>query len=295
VKIIPSFVLRLNFSWRKTIAGGFLLSSRLSLIIAASAIALNIGAIDEAVNAAIILLAVITCTISPMIFNRLYIPDIEERREGVIIIGKDQLAEFLAERLSEIGEKVTVLCPDESRFESLKRLQLNVVSDAPDLEHALMEAGAEEAEALIDLTSTPEETLTVCYLAREQFDMPVVVSRIGEVDLFPELQRLGVRVVQPTIATAMALEGALRYPTAFDVLGHQTENVDVIEVDLRNRELFDTPLRKIRMPGNALILSLSRDDSVTVPDGDTVLRMGDRLGLIGSPDSLKLALVLLSE
>jgi Kef-type K+ transport system membrane component KefB/Trk K+ transport system NAD-binding subunit len=294
VKIIPSFVLRRNFSWRKTIAGGFLLSSRLSLIIAAAAIALNIGAISEAVNAAIILLAVLTCTLSPMIFNRLYIPDFEERREGVIIIGKDQLAEFLAVRLNETGEKVTVLCPDESRFESLKRLPLKVVSDAPDIENALVEAGAEGAEALIDLTSTAEETLAVCHLARERFNMPIVVSRIGEVELLPELQHLGVRVVQPTIATAMALEGALRYPTAFDVLGHQTEDVDVIEVDLRNRELFDTPLRRIRLPGNALILSLYRDDSVTVPDGDTVLRRGDRLGLIGSPDSLQLAVTLIS-
>ena len=48
---------------RQTLAAGFLLSSRLSLIIAASAIALELGMISPAVNAAIILVAVVTVTV----------------------------------------------------------------------------------------------------------------------------------------------------------------------------------------------------------------------------------------
>jgi len=100
-------------------------------------------------------------------------------------------------------------------------------------------------------------------------------------------------VVQPALATAMALEGALRYPTAFDVLVHETEDVDVREVTLRNVALAGIRVRDLELPGNALILSMRRDASVMVPDGDTQVLAGDRVDLIGSPESLDRATAIL--
>lgn len=293
VKVLPSLLLRLEFSWREAIAGGFLLSSRLSLIIAASAIALDIGAISEAVNAAIILLAVLSCTISPLVFNRLLPMVEEERREGVIIIGKDQMAEMLTERMMQAGEPVTIICPDESRLEAFTRLNVPIITGCARIEEAFHQAGGHRVRALVDLTSSPEETLEVCTVAKRHFGIPIVVSRISDVELFPELKELGVKIVQPALATAMALEGAMRYPTAFDVLTHKTANVDVGEVRMTNRRLEGVALSNIRLPGDALILSVSRGNSVVVPNPDTVLRQGDRLGLIGSPDALEEAIAML--
>jgi Trk K+ transport system NAD-binding subunit len=122
----------------------------------------------------------------------------------------------------------------------------------------------------------------------------LVVSRISDVELIPHLIELGVKVVQPALATAMALEGALRYPSAFDVLVHRAENVDVGEIGMTNRTLQGVPLRRIRLPGDALIVSLQRGQEISVPDGDTVLEYGDQIGLIGSPEALKGAVDLLS-
>ncbi len=115
VKIIPALALRVLFPWRETLAAGVLLSSRLSLIIAAAAIALQLGVINEAVNASIVLLAVVTTTLSPMVFGRLCRPPDGERRWGVILVGSDQMTEFLARRLSADDEPVTLLCPDAMR------------------------------------------------------------------------------------------------------------------------------------------------------------------------------------
>jgi Kef-type K+ transport system membrane component KefB/Trk K+ transport system NAD-binding subunit len=293
VKIVPSLILRLNFSWRETLAGGFLLSSRLSLIIAASSIALSIGAITEAVNSAIILLAVVSCTVSPLAFNRIYTKGKEIIRRGIIIVGKDQMAELLTERLLEIGERVTVICPDQSRLAAFQRLNIPIVAGCPNYVEAFNTAEANRARVLVDLTSSSEDTLRVCTLARQQFEIPLVVSRISDVELIPRLQELGVKVVQPALATAMALEGAFRYPTAFDVLFHHTEDVEVGEVGFNNKQLEGLPLRKVRLPGNALILSVQKGETVMVPQEDTVLELGDRIGLIGSPESLERAVALL--
>jgi CPA2 family monovalent cation:H+ antiporter-2 len=147
--------------------------------------------------------------------------------------------------------------------------------------------GAERARALIDLTHTNQATLDLCRLASERFEIPIVISRIGDVDLVPQLQAMGVKVVQPALATAMALEGALRYPTVFDVLVHESPEVEVGEVILANASLVNLRVREVRLPGNALIVSLERDATIMVPHGDTKLKMGDRIDLIGSPDAVQ--------
>ena len=93
----------------------------------------------------------------------------------------------------------------------------------------------------------------------------------------------------------MALEGALRYPGLFDVLVSQNiDDLDVMEVRLANQGLVGLQLRQLRLPGDALILSLARAGGVIVPHGETRLELDDLLGLIGSPSSLERARELLS-
>ena len=100
-------------------------------------------------------------------------------------------------------------------------------------------------------------------------------------------------VVQPELATAMALEGAIRYPTAFNVLVHQTEDISVSEIEVTNNRITGLRLGELRLPGDALILSLHREGTVIVPQGETILEFRDRLGLIGSPVSVEEASALL--
>lgn len=293
VKIIPALTLRFQFPWRASLAAGFLLSARLSLIIAAASIARDLGVISEALNAAIILLAIISCTFAPLLFNRLYPKSEEVSRQGVIILGQDQMAEFLAERLLPSGERISVICPDESRIQAFEELNVTIHCNCTDFRSALREADAASARVLIDLTSSSAETLEVCSLARQTFDIPLVISRISDVELIPQLQNLGVKVVQPALATAMALEGAIRYPLAFDILLHDTADVEVGEVYFNNPRLAGMSMRKIRLPGNALVLSIQRGENVAVPHSDTTLQLGDRIGLIGSPDSVEQAIAML--
>lgn len=293
VKIVPALLLKLRFTWRQTLGGGMLISSRLSLIIAASAIALSMGLISETVNSDIILLAIITCTIAPFLFNRIYPHQEQQLRSGIIIVGQDQLAEYIVERMQHSGEAVAVICPDQSRVEPFLSLDADIIDGCDGYDVALDKAGAPQARVLLDLTADPEETLEVCQLGKEKFGIPLIVSRIANVELIPDLQEIGIKVVQPELATAMALEGAIRYPTAFDVLVHRTEDIAVTEVKVTNPHFTGKPLREIRLPGDALILSLQRENNVMIPQVDTVLRFHDQLGLIGSPVSVEEAVAML--
>jgi len=71
VKVLPSLVLCVHYSLRHSLSAGILLSSRLGFTIAITAIALQFGAISEAMNSAIILIAIISSTAAPLLFVRL--------------------------------------------------------------------------------------------------------------------------------------------------------------------------------------------------------------------------------
>lgn len=112
----PSLLFRFNHPWRETLAAGTLLSFRLSLIIAAAAIGLDLNVITPALNSAIILIAIITVTLSPIIFNRL-VRSTEPERARVIIVGCRPSGEQLLRRLRDHGLKAFFICEDKERYE----------------------------------------------------------------------------------------------------------------------------------------------------------------------------------
>lgn len=293
VKAIPTLILRANYSIRNTLAAGVLLSARLSLIIAAAAIALDVGAISVSVNSAVVLLAIISCTAAPLIFRRVTDKPERRQRHGIILVGSDQMTELLARNLSIHDEPVSILCTQPGRAASMREHGEHLKVAGPTDRDALIGLGAERARALVDLTTAVDETMRLAELAVEDLEIPLVVSRISDVELIPRLQRMGVRVVQPALATVMSIEGALRYPTTFDILVHKAKDVEVGEVRLGNHGMVGAPVRDLRLPGNALIVSLKREETILVPDGDTRLRMGDRLDLIGDPESIDRSVSLL--
>ncbi|MEO8439183.1 MAG: TrkA C-terminal domain-containing protein [Spartobacteria bacterium] len=94
-------------------------------------------------------------------------------------------------------------------------------------------------------------------------------------------------MVQPAMAVALALEGALHFPASFGMMMDQTDNVTMVDVPLRNAELAGHPLRRIKLGGDALVVGVQRDGQVLVPHGDTVLRHRDTLVLVGNPRALR--------
>ncbi len=286
IKILAGLLYRLNFSWRETLAAGMLLSSRLSLIVAAAAIALDLGIINEATNSAIILIAIVSCTLSPVLFNRLLPPQVAPERQGVILVGLGELSVLLAERLRQCGEQVTLVGLDRGRIKEMNRRDLPVIEGSPDEPSVLERAGAASAGALVSLAANDEIDLATCRLAGDRFGIPNRVAMVSDQTIAAQMGSLGVRVVQPQLATALALEGALHFPSAFDMLANQTDGVEIREGVLNNPPLNGRLLKRIQLPGDVLILGLRRGDDLLVPHGDTKLRQGDVLMLVGHPDEL---------
>jgi Kef-type K+ transport system membrane component KefB len=286
VKMVPALMWRVSFSWRESVAAGILLSSRLSLIIAAAAVALNLGLIGPAVNSAVILVAIVTCTVSPMIFTRLSPVSAGTERSGTIIVGTSQLAAFAGQRLRRTGEVVTFIGQNQTELGELKKKNFPIQKADKVTAKVLAAAGAERAEAVLALSEDQTEIRRICGLAVKKFEVPNVVAWAEKTDLAQDLTEMGVRVVQPSLAAVLAVEGALHFPATFQLLTDLSGNVELAEVALRNPRIAGRPLSRIKLPGGVLVLGVRREGETIIPNGDTRLEPADLLTLVGKPEAL---------
>ncbi len=175
------------------------------------------------------------------------------------------------------------------RLEKLREAGCTVVTGPPDDEQVLRAAGAERARALVAVSSDPGVVARACRQARDVFQMPSIVARADEQEQVRTLQALGVQVVQPAMAMALGLEGALHYPAAFSALIDKSDQFDFADAPLRNPALLDRPMRQLHLPDKALVLGIRRrrEGEVIVPHGDTILRADDVLMLCGAPEAME--------
>ena len=286
VKVIPAAVYRSLFSWKQSLGLGVLLSSRLSLIIAASSIAMGLDLISSAVNSSVILVAIVTCTLSPLLFHAVVKLEKPVERSGIIIFGTHQLAVLLAGRLARTGEKVTFMSRFHDRLEKLAGRDYETVVWDPSNEANSVLAELGTTRAFIAVTNSADVLVDVCRAARVQYSIPTVIARADEPDIARELKELGVGVVQSTTAVALALESALLYPAAYNILVDTDDNIEVAEVPLAVDRFHRKELRSLNVPGNALVVGVRRKGETIVPHGDTMVRNGDTLIMIGDQDSL---------
>jgi Trk K+ transport system NAD-binding subunit len=296
IKFGSGLIFKLAFGWRETWAAGALLSARLSLIIAASAIALDLHLISDAVNTAIILVAIISVTISPILFDIL-LPTrgTGKRRRGAIIVSSRELALALAKQLAK-SMPVTVVTRRSFRQSDLPDPNIRLVlGDARDPD-VLRSAGIEETSNIICLSTRPEFNERVCRIAVQDFNVENVVTwQREEGERLDDLERLGVKVIYPGLATLMALEGSVLFPESYDMISHQAEDMEMRQARLGNHRYFNRPLRDTRLPGDVLVVGIRRGSERIVPHGETVLKPNDVLLLVGSPTYIQEAVDFLEE
>ncbi len=296
VKLVPALILAPGFSWRKAIGGGLLLSSRLTLIIAAAAIGLRLGVIDATTNSAIILIAIVTCSLSPALFSTVMERAVEpEEVHPVLIAGGDRVAILLARRLSLRGIPSTLLQRSRVRAEKLRWKGFDTVRcDLLD-ESAWEKAGVERARAVVVATEDDNMNLKVVRFLKTTMGVDRIVAWVHDAGSLTHFEELGVAAVNPLIDGAAVLDMVVNTPDTYQILARATEDKAVLEVRLSEPEFIGKSLRNVRIPGDVLILSIRREGEVFVPHGDTVLHRGDCLTLLGSKDLVEQAAAALGK
>lgn len=285
VKMLPAALFRLAYSWRESFAAGTLLSARLSLIIAASAIGLKLGVITDAVNSAVIIIALISCILSPLVFKVLA-PEPRKRKSRILLVGCRHIAEVLSERLSNHGLSPLLVCAHDDVRRS------NADSGVPSLENRdrvkaeLKQAGIEEAKMVVVLEERDEDSLLVCRMVRQVFGVDNIIVWIQDPQNKESFRRLGARVVNPALSTTLFIESMILNPDTYTLAG-DIDEIEIREIKLKSNRVIGSRISDLELPNGVTVMSIERGGDILVPDNNTRLRENDTLNLTGSSEYLR--------
>ncbi len=286
IKFAASLLYRLNHSWRDTLAAGGLLSSRLSLIIAVSAIGLDLGSIDAATNSAIILVAIVTSTVSPLIFNRLA-PEVPPQARKFVIAGAGRLPRLLAKRIVGHGEEVIMVDPKEERAPAVTEVGAAFAPGDATQRDTWAALDPASIQAVAALLPDDEDNLAVCRLVREELGIKQVVARIHDATQTRAFKELDVDVVNPSLSPVVELEYLLLYPSVSSLISDLEDEHDIAEVRLGCRDMTGRPLRELQFPDGATVVLVRRNGDIIFPRGHTELQVGDYITLMGSLEGVR--------
>ncbi len=282
VKIVPMLLFRHSYSWRETLAAGTLLSARLSLIIAASAIGLRMGLVGESVNSAIILVAIISVTIAPPVFLRILPEQVGEKLLPIIVAGAGELGLEVAKGLMAHHEAVILIDNDEIRVERARRRGLQVLSGRIEQPSQEIAAILDQAETLVSTYNDTEVNYQICQYVRSVFGIDHVVAQVNSPNDIIRFEQIGVSTLNAALDRAAMLVMLARNPAVYSLLNRTDDNKEVTEVIVQNPECIGKAMRQISLPGDLLILALRRNGELVVPHGDTRIQAGDHLTMVGS-------------
>jgi Kef-type K+ transport system membrane component KefB/Trk K+ transport system NAD-binding subunit len=288
LKVLPALVFRAAFSWRRTLAAGILLSARLSLIIAAAGIGLQIGAVDETTHAALILIAAVTSTAVPLVFNAV-LPEAGEKKERLIgIFGRNDIGLQVAAELEQRGERVvfvdppSALPPDEPPL--LKNFE--VVGGGGErtpwtgFDHS-------KARALIVLDVDDDRNLSMCEQALG-YGLKHLIALVNAPARLPEFHAIGVQTLTPARFRATLLALMAHNPDLFQILTSAREEHQIREIELEAFPAGGRRLADIGFGADVLVLSVRKGEDVVIPHGSTRLDRGDHVTVLGTAAALDL-------
>jgi len=282
VKMIPAIIFKFSYSWRESLSAGALLSARLSLIIAAATISLRIGVISETVNAAILLVAIISVIIAPLLFSAISLPGKEEEPLPILIVGREELGLQVATQLQKHQEDVVILDNDPEFIKRAQQLGFEAVSTDIINQDQKADTYLTNTQTLICTSADVDYNYEVCKVARTVYGIPHVISRVSDPTDINRFQQIGVKTTNAALDFASMLVMLTRNPTVFSLLTRADDNTEVYEVTVDNEQCAGRTLRQLNLPGDTLILALRRNGELLIPHGNTRLEFMDHLTLVSS-------------
>ena len=279
IKVLPALLFKLRFTWKETFAGGLLLSSRLSLIIAASGIGLRLGVIDESTNAAFILIAAVTATLSPVLFSAL-IPEGKARdRSAIAIVGVTDLALQTARELAAQNEKVLFIEAGPAQTEAVRSAGFPVLVPAVP-SSGLGAVKLPPLKSLLVLTTEDDRNIEICRDARA-LGLQHVVVHVNDPARLPDFTALGAQTFTPALYRATLLALMARNPDLFQLMASGRAAHEVREILVFSRDVSGSSLRDLKLGGDILVLSIFRGGESLIPHGGTRLVIGDWITVYG--------------
>lgn len=207
----------------------------------------------------------------------------------VLIFGMGARALTLAKRLAQHDWSVRMVCLNRDFFVKIQdeeeidaryvtTLGIDILADLE----------TEQADAVVAMLPKDDQNYEVCELAYEHIGADRIVAFVRDPAQIGRFRELGVSVVEQTTATVNLLEEFVRSPATTSLLLGESDSQDVMELMVIDQMLDGIAIRDLHLPSDILILSIRRNGALLVTHGYSRLKVGDKVTVLGTPDSIQI-------
>ena len=211
-----------------------------------------------------------------------------------LIVGGGTLSYYLAQRLESSFIDATIMEADEARCVELATLlpEVDVIHSNPREDGTLEGEELSEADALIALTDSDELNMVLSLYANRR-KLPQIVTRLEQLGSMGITEQLPLgSVICPRhlccsnivrYVRAMQNKGGAAV-TIHSIADGQAEALEFL-VD-ENTLHCDTPLKKLRLRPNILLVGITSKNGIEIPSGDSVYHVGDSVVVVSSGETV---------
>jgi len=198
-----------------------------------------------------------------------------------LIVGGGKVGSHLAKTLASEGQKVTLVEMNPERCEMLEELidGVNIMCGDGDEPYVLDEANAGQADAIVAATGDDEDNLVVCLLGKMEYDAPLTIARINNpANAWLFTERFGVNVA---VSNTEIMSEVLKKVSMGDIITRlrlNAENMVIDEIVVpEDSAAAGKTIAELSLPGCSQIMAIISGGALTVPRGDTPVKVGDEL------------------
>lgn len=213
----------------------------------------------------------------------------------VIVIGCGKIGTNILSSLISEGHELTVIDKNATVLNEVTNVYdvMSVCGSGTDCE-ILEEADVAKADIVVATTSSDEFNMLSCFLAK-RMGAKETIARIRNPEYndqslgFMRQQLALSHIINPELFTAYELYNILKLPCADKIETFSVRNFEMIELKLKENSDFDgVKISELRTKFKAvfLVCAVQRGEEVYIPDGNFVLKSGDRVGFTGAPSEI---------
>lgn len=207
---------------------------------------------------------------------------------NIIVVGCGKIGLTVIESLTAEGHNVVAIDENAAHLEDITNVYdvMSVCGNGADSD-VLDEAGVAKADLFVAVTGSDNTNMLSCFLAR-RLGAAHTIARIRNPEYNDNSlnflkQELGLSMaINPELLTAQELYKILKLPSAAKVETFSRRNFEMIELRIKT----GSPMAGMRLcdlrenyKAKFLICVVQRGDEVYIPDGNFVLREGDKIGI----------------
>jgi len=207
----------------------------------------------------------------------------------IIVVGGGRVGYYLVKALIDEGHEVLVIEKDDALCEIINDEMGSICIRGDGCEASfLAEVGTERADMLVAVTGDDEDNLVSCQVAKHKFNVPRTVARIRNPQNEFLFKALGVDVtISSTNIILESIETEVPTHPMTHLLAFEDSGQEIVVVRISSESTtVGKSVRDLALPKKSKLALVIREGGKTrVPTLNTVLRAGDRIIALTTPES----------